>query len=120
MLLDVERHRVCYLTTVGRRSRRHHRIEIWFAAMDATLYLISGRGARSDWVQNLLVARTAKVEVGDSELPVYARLPLPPSVERDQAIERLHAKYDDQLTSTVDDWRRGAFIVALDLGDGSA
>jgi deazaflavin-dependent oxidoreductase (nitroreductase family) len=116
---DVDRHRVCYLTTLGRRSRRPHRIEIWFTALEGSLYLVSGGGAKSDWVQNLLLTSTAKVELGGSELAVAARLPLPPSTERDQAIERLHAKYVEQVTSTVEDWHRGAFMVALDLGDGS-
>ena len=42
-----------YLTTVGRRTGRPHRIEIWFAAHEGRLYLLSGGRERADWVRNL-------------------------------------------------------------------
>jgi hypothetical protein len=42
-----------YLTTVGRRTGRFHRIEIWFAVQDGRMYLLSGGRERSDWVRNL-------------------------------------------------------------------
>jgi deazaflavin-dependent oxidoreductase (nitroreductase family) len=65
----------CYLRTTGRRSGRPHTIEIWFAAVDARLYLISGGGDRSDWVRNLQADASACVRIGDQELPVGARAP---------------------------------------------
>src|SRR5262249_4866622 len=44
----------CYVTTTGRRTGRPHRIEIWYAADGNTLYLLSGGGRGSDWVQNAI------------------------------------------------------------------
>ncbi|HYF46375.1 MAG TPA: nitroreductase family deazaflavin-dependent oxidoreductase [Acidimicrobiales bacterium] len=110
--LDVEP--FCYLTTTGRRTGEPHEIEIWFTAVGDSLYLISGGGDRSDWVNNLVAGPAASVRVGDTTFPVTGRVPVHPGEERTTAVERLHAKYADQVSGTLDDWRREAFIVALD------
>ena len=57
----------CYLTTTGRRSGEPHRIEIWFALADGTVYLLSGGGERSDWVKNLMASPEVVLEIGDAE-----------------------------------------------------
>jgi deazaflavin-dependent oxidoreductase (nitroreductase family) len=44
----------CDLITIGRRSRKPHEIEIWFGAIDDTMYLISGNGPTADWYRNAL------------------------------------------------------------------
>jgi hypothetical protein len=49
----LERDRTIDITTLGRRSRRQHRIEIWFYNVDGTVYL-SGRPGRRGWYANLL------------------------------------------------------------------
>jgi deazaflavin-dependent oxidoreductase (nitroreductase family) len=54
-----------YLTTTGRRTGRPHRIEIWFAAQDGRVYLLSGGRERSDWVRNLQANAHVTVELGD-------------------------------------------------------
>jgi deazaflavin-dependent oxidoreductase (nitroreductase family) len=105
----------CYLTTVGRRTGRAHTIEIWFTAGAGSLYLISGGGGRSDWVKNLVSDPEASVRVKDRTATVRARVRLPAGPERDAAVDALHAKYRSQVSGTVDDWRRRAFIVALDV-----
>ena len=110
---------VCYLTTIGRNSGGAHTIEIWFTAVGRTAYLISGGGARSDWVKNLLRRPSANVRLGDRSTPVVARLPLAPSPERDRAVRRLHDKYGAQVSGSVDQWLESAYIVALD-GDAEA
>ena len=105
----------CYLTTTGRRSGRRHTIEIWFAFEGATFFLISGGADRSDWVQNLLVDPGVGVRVGEDRAEAKARAPLPAGPERDTALAALHAKYGHQVTSTLEEWREGAYVVALDL-----
>src|SRR3954451_17980912 len=54
-----------YLTTTGRRTGRPHRIEIWFAAHEGRLYLLSGGRERADWVRNLQANPRVTVELGD-------------------------------------------------------
>ncbi len=53
-----------YLTTIGRRTGRPHRSEIWFAAQDGQVYLLSGGRERSDWVRNLQANAHVTVELG--------------------------------------------------------
>lgn len=90
-------------------------IEIWFAARDRTIYLISGGHDRSDWVRNLVASPVATVRVGDRHLDARARVALPHGEEREAAVRALHGKYGSQVSSTVDDWLARAFIVALDV-----
>ena len=55
----------CYVTTIGRVTRKPHEIEIWFALEGRTLYLLSGGSDRSDWVKNL--RRTPDISVRIAE-----------------------------------------------------
>ena len=77
--------------------------------------MISGGGDRSDWVRNLLASPAAAVRIGDRTVSVRGRLPLPDGPDRDGGVRALHAKYGDQVSSTVDDWLARAYIVALDV-----
>jgi deazaflavin-dependent oxidoreductase (nitroreductase family) len=106
---------VCHLTTKGRVTGRPHGIEIWFTAVGDSLYLISGEGSDSDWVQNLRADPAATVRVGEETIPVVGRVPVHPGEERTVAVDRFHAKYARQVTGTRDEWHRTAFIVALDI-----
>ena len=105
----------CYLTTTGRRSGADHTIEIWFATDGSSLVLISGGDDRSDWVRNLRADPRCRIRVGEARLDAIARLPLPDGRERDRAVELLHEKYGREVAATLQDWRRDAFVVALDL-----
>lgn len=105
-----------YLTTRGRRSGRDREIEIWFAAGEHSVYLISGGGERTQWPRNLLAdPGRARVRVGERSWRVRPRLPLGPGEERDRAARSLHAKYAGQVSSTVETWLESAYLVALDL-----
>jgi deazaflavin-dependent oxidoreductase (nitroreductase family) len=104
----------CYLTTRGRRTGRPHTIEIWFASLGTSLYLISGGEDRSDWVRNLGADPAARVRVGDAEFAVRARVPLVEPDERRQAVRLLHDKYRSELYGSLETWQERAFIVALD------
>jgi deazaflavin-dependent oxidoreductase (nitroreductase family) len=105
---------VCYVTTTGRSSGRPHEIEIWFTEVGDALYLISGGGPDSDWVKNLVAEPAATVRVDDETFPVRARVPVHPGEERTVVVDRLHAKYADQVSGSLADWKRDAYIVALD------
>ena len=104
----------CYLTTVGRRSGRAHRIEIWYAAEGATLYLLAGGGAASDWVQNLLANPAVEVEIG-GEMRVGRGRVLEPSAEAERARMLVFDKYAPRYGGDLTDWRQRALPVALDL-----
>ena len=103
----------CYLTTTGRRTGRPHRIEIWYAADGDTLYLLSGGGPSSDWVQNLVAEPAASVEVDGHVRPARGRVLDGDEAER--ARQLVFAKYAPRYDGDLRSWRQRALPVAIDL-----
>ena len=104
----------CYLTTTGRRSGQPHRIEIWYAADGDTLYLLSGGGRSSDWVQNLSADPVVLVEVNDDTRPARARV-VEGGDEAEKARSLLFAKYAPRYDGDLTRWRDRALPIAIDL-----
>lgn len=114
----LDRHPVCHLTTTGRVSGRAHRIELWFAARGATVYLLSGGREHADWVRNLAADPAATVEIDGVAYPGRARVIAAVS-EDDLARHALHAKYAP-AHGELPRWRDTALPVAIDLDLASA
>lgn len=117
-----ERHageQYCYLTTKGRRSGSPHEIEIWFAPVGDTIYLMNGGGngivpGRSDWVRNLQADPGVQVRIAGEVFEGRARPVEFDSEEHERARDLLVAKYerpDYQLAQ----WRATAYPVAIEL-----
>jgi deazaflavin-dependent oxidoreductase (nitroreductase family) len=104
----------CYLTTTGRRTGRPHRIESWYAADGDTLYLLSGGGHSSDWVQNILAQPSVHVEIDGATRAARARV-LGGSRDAERAKALVFGKYAPRSQNDLTDWRRRALPVALDL-----
>lgn len=102
-----------YLTTIGRRTGRPHRIEIWFAVQDGRVYLLSGGRERSDWVRNLQANAHVTVELGDETHAGTARVLQPGTVEDQRARELLVGKY--QEGDNLDEWGRTALPVVIEF-----
>ena len=104
-----------YLTTTGRRTGKHHTIEIWFALRDGTLYLLSGGGESADWVRNLRKTSAVRVRVGSRTVEGNAREVTTPE-EDALARQLLDAKYMSwKPGKRLSSWARGALPVAIDL-----
>lgn len=110
----------CYVTTTGRRTGRPHTVEIWFGVQARTLYLLSGGGARSDWVRNLRQDPRVHVRIGDEEWQAEAREVLDPG--EDALARRLLAtKYQGWREGLPQsEWARTALPVAIDLPSPAA
>ena len=108
------REQYCYLTTRGRVTGRAHRIEIWFAIDERTLYLLSGGGRSSDWVKNLLHSPSVVVEVGSGRFAGQARIVTDPA-EEESARALVHDKYAGSYGGDLTRWRRSALPIAVDL-----
>ncbi|MGZ4674977.1 MAG: nitroreductase/quinone reductase family protein [Acidimicrobiia bacterium] len=106
-----------YLVTTGRHTGRPHEIEIWFASDGARIWMISGGHDSSDWVRNLIASPDATVRVHDEVVAVRARLPLIEPEERRVAAQALYRKYGEQVSATVEQWERDAYLVAFDVRD---
>ena len=102
-----------YLTTTGRRTGRPHRIEIWFAAQDGRVYLLSGGRERSDWVRNLRANAHVTVELGDETHAGVARALQPGTVDEQRARELLVGKY--RTGDELDEWGRTALPVVVEF-----
>ena len=105
----------CELSTIGRRSGRARRIEIWYVVVDAQIILTGTPGSRH-WLANLRGHREAVLHLREpvSDVQVVADELMDPAVRRhvvEQAWE-LQPWYAAQPYS-VDDWVRGSPMVAL-------
>ncbi|MGH8903250.1 MAG: nitroreductase family deazaflavin-dependent oxidoreductase [Egibacteraceae bacterium] len=103
----------CYLSTAGRVTGRVHRIEIWYALADRTLYLLAGSRS-SDWVRNLLAQPAVTVELGDQRFPAIARI-VRDATEDAQARQLVYEKYRTRYRGDLTDWRDRSLPVAIDL-----
>ena len=104
-----------YLTTIGRKSGRPHRIEIWFAVEGGRLFLLSGGGDKADWVKNIRKNGSVRIQVGTRTVAARARIARR-GAEDAKARELLDAKYMDWRPGRkLSSWARGATPVTLDL-----
>lgn len=107
-----------YLTTTGRRSRRPHRIEIWFALRDGRLYLLSGGGDGADWVKNIRADGRVRIQVGSRSIAAHARIVRGATEDR-RARELLDGKYMGWRPGRkLSSWARDALPVVIDLLQG--
>jgi len=111
-LLNSEQY--CYLTTTGRVTGHPHRIEIWFAIDQDTLYMLSGGGERSDWVKNLRREDAVTVQIGADQFVGRARVVTDPT-EDERARALVHDKYAPGYRGDLANWRRSALPIAVDL-----
>lgn len=112
----MESEEYCYLTTTGRRSRRPHEIEIWFASEGSTLYMLAGDGRQADWVRNLIAQPSVRIRIGDEEAAGVARVVTDEeedALARRLVVEKYQPGYGEDLSS----WRETALPVAVDLLD---
>jgi deazaflavin-dependent oxidoreductase (nitroreductase family) len=111
---DLDRHSVLHLTTVGRVTGRPHTIEIWFAQLGPTLYMLSGGAERSDCVRNLTRTPAVKVRTGNQEHVGVGRIVTDPHEDR-LARNSVHDKYAVRYGGDLTGWREFALPVAVDL-----
>ena len=103
-----------YLTTIGRRTGRPHRIEMWFAAHDGRLYLLAGGRESADWVRNLRADPRVTAELGDESCVGAAHVLEAGTAEDRLARELLLAKYR-ATEDDLDEWGRIALPVVIEL-----
>lgn len=107
----------CYLTTVGRRSGRHHEVEIWFGVVEETLYLISGNGPGADWFRNASADPHVTIRIAGERRAGVARTVTDPA-ERQRVGELMGAKYpwdgDPSIGLTFEKWCFEVPVLAIE------
>jgi deazaflavin-dependent oxidoreductase (nitroreductase family) len=105
----------CFLTTYE-RSGGAHEVEMRYAQLGNTLYMLSTNGGEAEWVQNLLRNPEASLRMGSQKRAGMGRI-VTNGAEEEHARQMLARKYegwsDDQEMS---DWARTALPVAIDMG----
>ena len=104
----------CYLTTVGRVTGNPHTIEIWFARVGSTAYLLAGGGDASDWVRNIRREPRVGLRIGDDDMICRARVVEDP---QEDALARglLLDKYAPRSSDDLDEWGKTAVPVVVEL-----
>ena len=105
----------CYLTTTGRVSGEPHEIEMWFAIVPETrtMYMLSGGGDRSDWVKNLRRDPEVTVRIAEKRFSGFAREA--EDAEEDGLARRLLVEKYESRPGSLENWRRTALPLAVDL-----
>jgi deazaflavin-dependent oxidoreductase (nitroreductase family) len=113
--VDVE---CCYVTTTGRRTGRRHEIEIWFGAIDDTMYLVSGNGTTADWFRNMQAHPDVTVRIDDERRAGFARVVVDPD-ERQRVGDVMGVKYvwggDADIGLTYESWCYEVPAVAIEF-----
>jgi len=104
----------CYLTTSGRRTGAHHRIEIWFVAHDDGAYLLSNSAA-ADWYRNIEASPAVTLEIAGERRETIAR-PVPAhdranGIVRPAMVAKYQASYPQE---DLADWSREAALVRIE------
>lgn len=110
----------CYLTTTGRESGQPHEIEIWFAAVENTIFLMNGGGeggapGEADWVKNLQNDPVVTVRIADRQYRGSARMVEFDSEEHERIRAMLVGKYQGSSEGDLSNWRATAVPVAIDV-----
>jgi deazaflavin-dependent oxidoreductase (nitroreductase family) len=109
----------CYLTTTGRVSGQPREIEIWFGLDGETLYMLSGGGARSEWVKNLVKEPRVSMRIGEHTFDGRARIVDSPD-EDELARRLLFDKYSPGYAGDLSEWRESSLPIAVDLESSAA
>ncbi len=92
-----------YLTTIGWKSGKHHRIEIWFVEYNKRYYVISERRKYAHWVQNIVHNPKVSFTVGHETFEGNARI-VDPDKESNSAAEVF------KLMNTKYGWDNGLIV----------
>jgi deazaflavin-dependent oxidoreductase (nitroreductase family) len=93
------------ITTIGRRSGRPRRIEIWFHRVNGRFY-ITGIPGRRDWYANVLANRSFTFHLKESakaDLPATAR-PVTDPEEKRSVLLQAESVWNRPNERSVNDW----------------
>jgi len=92
-----------YLTTIGCKSRKQHKIEIWFVEQKERYYIMSELHKHAHWVQNIIHNPRVSFTVNDTTFTGTARI-----VEKNKEPEL--AAEVSKLMSTKYGWNEGLIV----------
>jgi deazaflavin-dependent oxidoreductase (nitroreductase family) len=107
----------CYLTTTGRITGKPHEIEIWFALVGNTAYLMNGDSkhpaGHGDWVRNLRKQPACTLRIAGTTYDATARFVIDPA--EDAGVRRLLVEKYATPERPLKEWERIALPVAIEI-----
>lgn len=110
----LENDEIIDITTIGRKSGRPRRIEIWFRNLNGRVYITGTPGTR-DWYANLLQNPRFTFHLKESiqaDLPAYAR-PVTDLEERKNILSSPKMSWYHQQVNSVDELIDGSPLVEV-------
>jgi deazaflavin-dependent oxidoreductase (nitroreductase family) len=92
-----------YLSTLGWKTGKKHKIEIWFVEHAGKYYIVSEHKHKEHWVQNILVNPQISFSVGNASFQGTARIV-------DQEKEFSLAAQISTLMNEKYGWSKGVFV----------
>jgi deazaflavin-dependent oxidoreductase (nitroreductase family) len=92
-----------YLYTIGWKTGKQHRIEIWFAEYNERYYIMSERRKQAHWIQNIIHNPRVSFTVNNTTFEGMARI-------IDQDWEPKLAAEVSKLMSTKYRWDKGLIV----------
>ena len=103
------------ITTIGRKTGKPRRLEIWFHNMQGELYLTGSPGKKRDWLANLIAnpeftfhfKKSIKADIPAKATPIFDE------PTRREIIARLHDKMGGDRD--LEEWVKGSPLVKFEL-----
>ena len=102
------------VTTIGRKSRNPHTVELWFAVSNGKVYL-SHEGSETDWMKNVVNDGQISFEIGGKSFTGRARLLENGTEEAWEGEVALYEKYYGKAAKAIiEDWFSLSRLVAIE------
>lgn len=103
-LARVASRKLIHLTTKGRKTRKPHMVELWFAVHDGKVYL-SHEGEETDWMKNIRKNSQVSFEIGGMNFTGKACFLEDWTDETEIGKVALYEKYYGKATrEVIEDW----------------
>ena len=110
----LQKAKVAYLTTIGRRTGAEHSVELWFSFAAGRIFL-SHEGNYTDWMKNIASNKHVRIRIGKVTLDGYAMI-LGDGESNEVGKRALYEKYYGPASkATIDDWFELSTIIELTL-----
>lgn len=73
LIPNIDEPEFLYLVTVGWKTYKHHKIEIWFVKSSNRYYIVSEHRGKSHWVQNIIQNTQVSIIVNNAKFKRYCK-----------------------------------------------
>jgi deazaflavin-dependent oxidoreductase (nitroreductase family) len=114
-LAKVASRKFIHLTTTGRKTRRPHTVELWFALSDGKLFL-SHEGEETDWMRNIQENGQVAFEIGGRNFAGKCHYVDGQSDEAWKCKVALYEKYYGKAArDVIEDWFSLSKLLAIEI-----